>query len=179
MTVVFLLMLTSFAMVFQNVVIEAIVVSQSRLDPVLGSQDLLSIGFMSLTFAGIIGCLLGALLQQNNVHPKWAFLGYGCFGLFLGICSIFLNREAEHEYHTADELALSDYSSELESNQTPSEAALLRRKIMEDKKAGRENEGVGKSCSRNLSILWMAICFPEVYRLILYFVLDGLTNPSF
>lgn len=36
-TVVFLLMLMSFAMVFQNVVIEAMVVSQSRLDPILGS----------------------------------------------------------------------------------------------------------------------------------------------
>jgi sugar phosphate permease len=36
-TVVFLLMLVSFAIVFQNVVIEAIVVSQSRLDPLLGS----------------------------------------------------------------------------------------------------------------------------------------------
>jgi len=71
---------------------------------------------MSLTIAGVVGCILGAILQQNNVHPKWAFLFYGSYGLFLGIISLFLNREAEQEYYTEEELAPSEYSSEIGKN---------------------------------------------------------------
>ena len=117
-------------------------------------------------------------MYETNTHPKWTFLGFGIYGLFLGIAAIFLNKDAEKEYFGEDELAPTEFSSELGADQTPSEAAKNRRRI-EREKPSRENEGVGTSCSRNFRLLWVAICFPEVYRLLIYFVVDGLTNPTF
>lgn len=159
-------------------VIEAVLVQQSRRDPLYGSQDLLTIGYLSSTYSGIIGCIIAAVMYENQIHPKYTFLGFGIYGFILGIAALFLNKEAEKEFFDEEELAPTEFSSELRAGQTPSEAARIRRRI-EREKPSRENEDVKTSCSRNLRLVWMAICFPEVYRLIIYFVVDGLTNPTF
>jgi len=49
----------------------------------------------------------------ENCHPKYAFLGYGIYGFFLGTACLFLNKEAENEFGTAEELKPSEYSSDL------------------------------------------------------------------
>ena len=52
-------------------------------------------------------------MYENEIHPKYTFLGFGIYGLFLGIVAIFLNKEAEKEYFDEDDLAPTEYSSEL------------------------------------------------------------------
>ena len=46
MVVVGLLVIASLSMAFSNVVVDAILVIQARRDPLLGSQDLISLSFL-------------------------------------------------------------------------------------------------------------------------------------
>ena len=43
----------------------------------------------------------------------------------------------------------------------------------------RDKENCFKGFSRNFNLLCWALTLPEIYRLLIYFVLDGITNPSF
>lgn len=43
----------------------------------------------------------------------------------------------------------------------------------------RDKEGKCKGFCRNFNLLCWALTLPEIYRLLIYFVLDGITNPSF
>jgi hypothetical protein len=49
---------------------------------------------------------------MEDIHPKWAFLAYGCFGLVVAFSCIFLSREAEIEFLEGEEEYVSHYSSE-------------------------------------------------------------------
>jgi hypothetical protein len=60
----------------------------------LGSQDLLSVAWLYQGIANIVGCIVAAITMERY-HPRYAYLGYGIFGLFLAICCIFLSKEAE------------------------------------------------------------------------------------
>lgn len=120
-----LLVLASLSMAFSNVVVDAILCVQARKDPRLGSQDLLSLAWLTQGVAGVIGCIVAAFLLQD-VHPKWAFLVYGCWGIVLGIGCCFLSAEAERDFLEGEEPAPTEFSSEILENQTPSEAERAR-----------------------------------------------------
>ena len=73
----------------------------------------------------MIGALTAAFITED-VHPKWAFLSYGCFGFVIAFCCCFLSREAEIEDFD-EELELgfeSFYSSEYVEGQLPREAII-------------------------------------------------------
>jgi len=177
MTVVIILMIGSLSQAFSNVVIDAIIVIQARKDPRLGSQDLLSVAWLFQSFGGVIGCLIAALML-DNIHPKYAFLGYGILGLFLATGAIFLSSEAEQEVINDNDGWASEYSSEILSGQTPSEAAGARAEIERNKVPGSQR-GCWFNFIKNMKIILWAMTLSEIYRLIIYFILDGLTNPSF
>lgn len=68
----------------------------------------------------MVGCIIAAFMTEDY-HPKYAFLTYAIWGFILTIISCFLSREAEQEQNPGEE-AISYFSSEILSNQTPSEA---------------------------------------------------------
>lgn len=177
MTVVLILMIGSLSQAFSNVVIDAIIVIQARKDPRLGSQDLLSVAWLFQSFGGVIGCLIAALML-DNIHPKYAFLGFGILGLFLAIGSCFLSSEAEFEVINDNDMWASDYSSEILDGQSPSEAAGARAEI-EGARIPPSQRGCWFNFIKNMKIILWALTLSEIYRLIIYFILDGLTNPSF
>lgn len=45
-----------------NVVTDAMMVIQSRKDPAFGSQDLITLMYISTGFGGAIGCIYGGLM---------------------------------------------------------------------------------------------------------------------
>ena len=83
---------------------------------------------------------------MEKYHPKYAFLAYGCYGLFLGIGSFFLSNEAESDFIAGDEPVPSEWSSELLEGQTPSEAERAR----EQEEANRPKDGFCYNFTRNM-----------------------------
>lgn len=109
--VVLLLFTASLSMAFSNVVVDAILVVQARKDPALGSQDLLSIAWFFQGLGGVLGATIAAFVMED-VHPKWAFLGYGVWGGILGISCIFLSADCERDQLEGEEEYVSHWSSD-------------------------------------------------------------------
>lgn len=177
LAVALILMLVSLSNAFSNVVVDAILVVQARRDPEMGSQDLLSIAFLFQGIAGVIGCIAAAIMMEN-VHPKWAYLAYGIVGLIVAVCCIFLSKEAEKEYNEGEIIEITEWSSALEEGQTPSQAAAAR-KAIEDARPPRGEEGFCFNFKKNMRQIGWALKRKEIYFVVIYFILDGLTNPSF
>lgn len=95
-----LLMLNSLFTAMTDVVIDAIMVSQSRLDPKHGSENLQSLSWIMLSLGGIIGCLFAAYITEN-VDPHYAFFVNSVFGLFVAISAFkipeHIDKESERE----------------------------------------------------------------------------------
>lgn len=109
--VVLLLGIASLSMAFSNVVVDAILVVQSRKDGELGSQDLLSIAWFFQGLGGVTGAIIAAFAMQD-MHPKWAFLMYGIWGGILSIVCFFLSAEAEADRLEGEEEYESHWSSD-------------------------------------------------------------------
>ena len=60
--VTLLLGVASMSLAFINVVVDAIIIVQSRKDAVHGSQDLMSIAWMAMGVGGVTGCISGGYL---------------------------------------------------------------------------------------------------------------------
>ena len=82
--------------------IDAVLIVQSRKDPEFGSQDLVSVMWLTQSLAGVIACTVAAVTMEK-FHPKYAFLGYGFYGLFAFISCLFLSSDAEKEFLKGDE----------------------------------------------------------------------------
>ena len=125
----------------------------------------------------MVGCLLAAIFMEKY-HPKYAYLGYAFYGLFLGTSCIFLSLKAEREYLPGHEPVHSEWSSQLEENQTPSEAQ-RKRDEFEKNRLPVGKEGFWFNFKKNMRAIGGALKRPEIYCIVIYFVLDGLTSPSF
>ena len=77
--------------------------------------------WLTQSLAGVVGATIAAIMMEKY-HPRYAFLGYGFYGLFLGVAVFFVSSDAEKEYLRGEEPVLSEWSSELKDGQTPSEA---------------------------------------------------------
>mmetsp|Transcript_1696 Transcript_1696/g.2992 ORF Transcript_1696/g.2992 Transcript_1696/m.2992 type:complete len:173 (-) Transcript_1696:582-1100(-) len=116
--------------------------------------------------------------MMDQYHPRYAFLAYGVYGIILGSACFFLNKEAEKEYLDGEEPELTHWSSELMEDQTPSEAREARQAI-EEARPPRGEEGCCFSFQKNMRMIGWALQRKEIYCVVIYFILDGLTNPSF
>ena len=79
---------------FTNVVIDAILVVQAKRDLENGSQDLMSLSWISNGIGGVTGCIVGGLMTQYS-HPKYSFLIVSIMGLVVGLNSLNLTKETE------------------------------------------------------------------------------------
>jgi MFS family permease len=81
---------------FVNVVSDAIMVIQSRKDKDFGSQDFVTLMYLSTGTGGIFGCIAGGLITEYW-HPKWVFFWYSFFGLILAFTATKLTMESERD----------------------------------------------------------------------------------
>ena len=79
-SVTLILMLSTTGIAMFEVVIDALMVVQSRRDKEHGSEDLQSFSWGCLGIGGILGSLLAAFMTQNY-HPKYCFFVSGLMGL--------------------------------------------------------------------------------------------------
>jgi hypothetical protein len=91
------LFLTSVCVSFQNVVIDAIMVCQSRKDPLNGAQDLISVSWLARNLTGVLACTLAALTIEK-MNPRYYFLFYAGYGSFVAVSAFFLNSAAERDH---------------------------------------------------------------------------------
>lgn len=75
----------------------------------------MSVMWLSQSLSGVIACSIAAVAMEK-FHPKYAFLFYGCFGLFVFISCLFLSSDAEKEFIKGDEPVLTEWSSEIKEN---------------------------------------------------------------
>ena len=107
------LAIASLSEAFVNVVSDAIMVIQSRLDKKFGSQDFVSLLYLSTGTGGVIGCLFGGLMTQYY-HPKWCFFWYSWMGLVVATAASFLTQESELDKVGDELLEDSDISTSQE-----------------------------------------------------------------
>lgn len=81
---------------FVNVVADAIMCIQARKDKEHGSQDLIAFSWFATGVGGILGCALGGVMTQY-FHPRYSFLLYSFFGLFVAINGLYLTKESEED----------------------------------------------------------------------------------
>ena len=89
LAVALLLAFASLSEAFVNVVSDAVMVIQSRKDPQFGSQDFVTLLYLSTGFGGIVGCIYGGLMTEF-FHPKWVWFYYSFFGIVVAIFAFFL-----------------------------------------------------------------------------------------
>jgi hypothetical protein len=99
----------------------------------------LSIAWLFQGIAGVLGCVIAGYTMERY-HPRYAFLGYGIYTLFLAIACFWLSSDAEKIYLEGEVQYVSEYSSELLSGQTPSEAVEARR-VKEEARPAPGEEG--------------------------------------
>ena len=86
-----LLFLSSLSGAYLDVIVDALMVVQSRLDSEDGSEQLQSLSWGCMGAGGVFGSLIGAFITENY-HPKWAFLLYSIPGLIVMILGLTLEK---------------------------------------------------------------------------------------
>ena len=81
---------------YLDVIVDALMVIQSRKDTEDGSEQLQSLSWGALGAGGIFGSLFGGYLTEY-FHPKWSFLLYSVFGLIVMVLGIRLDSLVEKD----------------------------------------------------------------------------------
>lgn len=87
-------MMASLSEAFVNTVNEAMMCTQSRKDPIHGSQDLISFSWFCTGIGGLFGSLIAGIVTQYY-HPKYGFLMYSVMGLAVSFSGMWLTRASE------------------------------------------------------------------------------------
>ena len=128
-------------------------------------------------FGGVLGCIIAAYMMERY-HPRYAFFGYGLYALVVAVSCFFLSSDAEKIFNDGEVIPVSEWSSEVLSKQTPSEAEKARMEYELSRPPPGE-EGFSHNFKKNMRGVWECLKRKEVYCIVLYFLLDGILNPSF
>ena len=77
-----------------DVVVDGLMVTQARLDPKSGSQDLQSFCYGTAGIAGVIGFYFGGVLTQKG-YSRQSFLILAIVAIFINISACFLDKKLE------------------------------------------------------------------------------------
>ena len=81
---------------FNDVIVDSMMVMQSRRDPVNGSEKLQSFSWLAKSIGGVVATIITSFMTEY-LHPRWCFLFYSILGLpvfFTGMC---LSKEIDQE----------------------------------------------------------------------------------
>ena len=91
-----LLFLTSLSGAYLDVIVDALMVVESRQDSDDGSEQLSSLSWGAMGAGGMFGSLIGAYVTEYS-HPKYSFLTYSIFGLIVMILGLNLDSSAQED----------------------------------------------------------------------------------
>lgn len=80
--------LVNLSTAFADVIVDSMMVMQSRRDPVNGSERLQSFSWLCKASGGVIATVITSFMTEY-LHPRWCFLFYSVLGLpvfFSGMC---------------------------------------------------------------------------------------------
>ena len=86
--VVFAQLCVNFSHAFADVIVDAMMVQQSRNDAEDGSEQLSSLSWGAMGAGGIFGSLVGGYITEKY-HPKWIYLLYSIFGFITFVLGLF------------------------------------------------------------------------------------------
>ena len=92
--VVSLITISMFASAMMDVVVDGLMVTQSRLDPKGGSEDLQSFMWAIAGISGVIGYLVGGILTEYG-YAKQSFYMGAIVAIFINISACFLDKKLE------------------------------------------------------------------------------------
>lgn len=98
LVVAIVLAFASMSEAFTNVVSDAIMVIQSRRDKKFGSQDFITLLYLSTGTGGVLGCIIAGVMTEY-LHPKWSFYLYSFFGVIISFAACFLTKKSEKDAH--------------------------------------------------------------------------------
>ena len=134
-----LLFLANLSGAYLDVIVDALMVTQSRVDEEDGSEQLQTLSWSALGAGGIFGASLGGYLTENS-HPRVSFLIYSLFGVVVMILGVFLKV---------------------------------------DETENKIGKSVFSTIKTHLVKIKEALYMPEIYQTLLFYILCGLTGPSF
>ena len=134
-----LLFLANLSGAYLDVIVDALMVTQSRVDEEDGSEQLQTLSWSALGAGGIFGASLGGYLTENS-HPRVSFLIYSLFGVVVMILGVFLKV---------------------------------------DETENKIEKSVFSTIKLHLVKIKEALYMPEIYQTLLFYILCGLTGPSF
>ena len=89
-----LFMLVNFSSAFMDVIVDSMMVIQSRHDKENGSEKLQSFSWIVRGFGGISGSLIAAFMTEY-FHPKWCILVYSLLGILIAYSGLNLNPKID------------------------------------------------------------------------------------
>jgi len=92
----FLLITANTAGAFMDTIVDALMVIQARRDPVYGSKELQTLGYICIGISGVVGALIAAFLT-GFLNPYWCFFTYSWFGFIVSFSGVVLKKEIETE----------------------------------------------------------------------------------
>ena len=180
LVVAILLAFASMSEAFTNVVSDAIMVIQSRKDKKFGSQDFITLLYLSTGTGGALGCIIAGIMTEY-FHPKWSFYLYSFNGVVISFAACFLTRKSEKDAHTR-EVTSSEQSTELEDYEIEQRRLMVREGV--DPREARntpvpKRKGFCFDLKQNCRQIGKAVCMREIYQLVIFFILLATINPAF
>ena len=112
---------------YLDVLVDALMVIQSRKDEEDGSEQLQSLSWGAMGAGGMTGSLVAGFLTENY-HPKWCFFWYSWMGLVVTITACFLTKESERDRVAEEEEVANeetDISTSLENYENEQRAMMI------------------------------------------------------
>ena len=107
MPVALLGMLITLAGCFMDVVVDGMMVQQSRIDPVNGSEDLQSLSWAMYGVGGIVGAVIGGILTQSDQLPL-IFFSIATVGASLSVVGCLMDKKMDESAQGVINMTLSE-----------------------------------------------------------------------
>lgn len=134
---------------YLDVLVDALMVIQSRKDEEDGSEQLQSLSWGAMGAGGMTGSLIAGFLTENY-HPKWSFLLYSLYGMIVVLLGLNLDKEAEED----------------DEEEQQKDSKQVNRTFKEEFMA-------------SINQIIEAIKMPEIHLTLLFYIISSITQPSF
>ena len=180
LVVAIILALASLSEAFTNVVSDAIMVIQSRRDPNFGSQDFITLMWLTVGVGGAFGCVIGGAMTEYT-HPKWSFYLYSFFGIIISFAACFLTKDSERDAKVRRPTD-SEASSELLDYEAEQRTLMIKNgddpELVKNRRIPKR-KGFWYNLKLNCIQIGRALTMREIFQIVIFFVSLAILNPSF